>query len=135
MTIDAARAALVGYFNTAWASAQPTYPVFHDGVKEPDLTQQTVSFILFKIDLPTARQSGMLGSTPPMRYEGKIEINMFVPIGAGTSPLAKMYDSIVSILTRKSVSGVTLKDAFAIRRPSLVGWQSRTVLVSYMFDS
>ncbi len=134
MTGDDAREALTIKFLADWASAFPTMGVFVEGNDEPDLTQETAPFVMFKVGLPDVSQAD-LSNDPMRRYVGLVELGLFVPMGQGTKPFFDMFDVIDSKLAVQNISGIRMYSATTIERQPAVGWQSREGLVNYSFDS
>lgn len=134
MTGEEARKAISTKFLADWATAFPSVPVFVEGDTEPDLTQQVLPFILFKVGLPNVAQADF-SAIPLRRYTGLVEIGMFVPQGSGTKPFFDMFDIVEKKLAIQNISGIRMYSATVIERQPAVGWQSREVLVNYSFDS
>ena len=80
MNGEEARQALATAFVTGWEAAHPTYEIFAEGIRDPDLTNQEVAFVTVKISLPRVSQAE-LGDNPMKRYEGLVELGLFVPEG------------------------------------------------------
>lgn len=134
MNGEEARQALATAFVTGWEAAHPTYEIFAEGIRDPDLTNQEVAFVTLKISLPRVSQAE-LGDNPMKRYEGLVELGLFVPEGQGTKKFFEMNDTIVDTLAVQVINGIRMYSATTIERQPAVGWQSREVLVNYSFDS
>lgn len=134
MNGEEARQALSDRFITEWEFAFPTYEIFIEGISEPDLTTQEDPFVMFKVNLPKVSQAE-LSDTPMKRYEGVVEIGLYVPMGQGTKKLFLMNDAVVDSMAVQTISGIRMYSAIPIEREPAVGWQSREVLVNYSFDS
>jgi len=135
MNGEEARQALTAAFISGWESAHPTYKIFIEGISRPDLTKQKVTFVTFKLNLPRTSQADLRSNDPLKRYEGLVEMGLFVPAGEGTKKFFEMNDTIVDILAIQVIAGIRMYAATTVERQPAVGWQSREVLVNYSFDS
>jgi len=132
MTGELARQALASAFIARWVSAHPTYPCFIVGQSEPDLTTTTTPFCTFKTGVTRVHQSGL----PVMRrYDGEMEVGLYVPMGQGTLPFSTMIDTVTNQFTACSISGIRMYGLTVLNRASAIGWQSRILLVRFSFDS
>lgn len=134
MNGEEARQILTEAFIAGWELAHPTFEIFVEGDKSPDLTDQNLPFVQFKVGLPRVAQAE-LGNNPMKRYEGLVELGLFVPKGQGTKNFFEMNETIVNTLAIQVISGIRMYSAVPIERQPAVGWQSREVLVNYSFDS
>lgn len=135
MTSEDARAILATRFTTQWEALLAAYNYFIDGVSEPDFSTQTDPFGFLSVKLPSNHQSGLNGDTPPLRYEGQIHIGLFVKKGEGTKPFFLMSDAVTTMFASQVLSGIRLTEINIHERTPAIGWQSKTLIVDYNFDS
>lgn len=135
MNVEQARQILASHFFTGWATAQPSIPALAEGVETPDLTSLKTAFVVFVVDLPRADRGDLAGDNSLKRYRGVMRIELFVPEGKGTKPFAEMTDTLNSLLGSQTISGVRTYSVSPIRRTPAIGWQGRSIVVGYSFDS
>jgi hypothetical protein len=137
MNWDGAAQAIHDYFRPIWAAAYPlnAVPVYYEGDEPPDLTQTTQPFLTFEVAPQRARQSGMLGDTPPLRYHGSIFSVYFARESGRGKAAMQALDVLTGAFTAKNAGGVVFMATVPLPPVVARGWRSRTLMSSFYFDS
>ena len=119
---------------TAVLAAYPNTEVIVPGAGDPDLTTRKAPFIMLQIE-PKRSEQMALGSTPPKRRFGSVEICIFVKENQGDKVAFDLLEIADNLFTAKTLSDIVFSQTLMLTPTRGVGWKSHVTLASFYFDN
>ena len=133
-TLVQARDAIVGKLNTAFTADKPTLKVFWENATQVDLNTAPSPFLLVEIDFVDSVQADM-GATPITRHFGEVTFRLFAKEGQGTRGLLSLTDYLMGLMSRTTVSDITLETPSPGRKSTFGGWVEHQLEAPFHFHS
>lgn len=120
-------------FNTEWATAQPTVPVFFDNAGDDVTPPQNSAWVRLTV-LPGESRQVEMGRLRRWRRVGQIVVQIFVPAASGTGLAQELGDAVRDVFEGRTVSGVIFR-ATSLNRVSLEGaWLQYNATTNFQAD-
>jgi hypothetical protein len=123
-------------FETAWATAQPTIPLYHIDEEPPIEDIQNSTYVRLSITFGDGNQVAMGGGTTGRRVRtvGIAAVQVFQPNGQGDGQLYRLADSIASVWQVSTIAGIVFRatSAQAIQRDG--SWVMLPVFTPFQAD-
>ncbi len=133
MNFEDARAAIYSRLNTFMAASYPAIPVRYENRLTVDFATLETLFVAAEIAFTDGTQMA-LGSSPPVRYQGTIFLNVWERDGAGTSEALGLLDALAVAFKTAQFGGVNTKAPRPMPGAFQPGWYVLAVRIPFWFD-
>lgn len=123
---------LESYFNTNWS----TTPIQFENVKF-DVPANQAEYVRFRVLPGNSQLAGYRGGTGQglWRHFGIVQIDIYVPIGAGTKRGLELADMVSALFRGKRISDVLIRDLSIAKPQSEQGYFRVVLTCGYQRDS
>lgn len=128
-----ARDELVTLINSKFSTDHPTLAVFYENTKKVDTNTVGDQFVKVTIDMVGAKQT-TIEMSPRRRVLGTVTLEFIYKEGMGTRYALTMFDYVESLLSMKSLTGVSTRAASPGADWSKEGWAGFRITVPFFFD-
>lgn len=133
MTWDDARKACYDRLINGWSS-HPTVTIFTAGRPLPDLTKRTTPFVTIRTKRRGSR-SVAIGSSPPKRCFGFVEIHIYSPESLGDISILGPLNTLEELFTAVTFNGIVFGESTSPSSPpAAIGWNDQVFFGSFYFD-
>lgn len=132
MTWDDARKACYDQLINGWAS-HPTVTIIPAGKPLPDLTKRATPFVTIRVKR-RGSQPVAIGSLPPKRCRGFVEIHVFSPESLGDISLFGPLNTLEELFTAVAFNGIVFGESTSSGPATAVGWNDLMFFGSFHFD-
>ena len=119
-------------FSTLWGS---TTDVVYDNVKESEQRDKAVPYASLTIVNGDSFHSGIGTTAQRFRNIGRIIVQVFIPLGRGTSDADTLIDSIVEDWRGAKFNGVNCGVPQVVRVGETGDWFQKNVSIPFKWDS
>ena len=133
MSYDATSQAILGQFDTAFASAEPTVEIAYPNV--PYAATHGTPFVRVTINWGNQRPASVGGANNIYRTVGVVQVQVFADEGTGPREALGIADNVVASLRGLTVSGVRLKGTTLQTIGARRGWYQINATTPFEFDA
>lgn len=133
-TYVAARGAVIGLIDAAWAAQYPSVSLYHENTESVDLDKVGDRFLRVWIDFDDARQM-TINNNPHHETYGTLRLSIFTKEGLGTLVALGMMDFLANLAKFKTSNGVTFSTPTPGRKEGKNGWVSQDLLIPFKFNT
>lgn len=129
MTIEYIRQTVSAYFTANFAGCE----IQHDNHTTIDPSTRTLPWAKISFRFTTNDQI-TVGEPPKFRRRGAVQIDIYVKQGKGTQPSFTIADTVESLFSRLSLSGIEFSTPTPLTPQEAAGWTRLTIRCPFYYD-